>query len=54
MLPAPIVLPRLHLPDWAGMVVRGLRALWSEDAWFEGGGMSAVPFAADRWLGVRW
>ena len=25
MLPAPIVLPRIHLPDWVGMEVRVVR-----------------------------
>lgn len=40
MLPAPIVLPKIHLPDWVGMVVRDLVCLAA------GGGASAWPWAA--------
>src|SRR3569833_769022 len=30
MLPAPMVLPRIHLPDWVGIVVRDLDCLEAE------------------------
>lgn len=32
MLPAPIVFPKIHLPDWVGMVVRDLVCLEDDDA----------------------
>ena len=31
MLPAPIVFPRIHLPDWVGIVVRDLPTCCLED-----------------------
>lgn len=33
MLPAPIVLPKIHLPVGVGMVVRDLVVLDAEEAW---------------------
>lgn len=43
MLPAPMVLPRIHFPDWVGMVVRDL-ALVAEAA--------ARGSAAEGWTGA--
>lgn len=36
MLPAPIVLPKIHLPDWVGMMVRALLCLEVEALGAEG------------------
>lgn len=62
ILPAPMVLPRIHLPDWVGMTLRLLDCFEEECAW-SGTGWEAGPLweavaAGDisdlRYAGVCW
>lgn len=43
MLPAPIVLPRIHFPDCVGIVVRDLALGWPEDRGSAEEGTAAGP-----------
>lgn len=43
MLPAPIVLPRIHFPDCVGIVVRDLAFGWPEDRGSADEGTAAGP-----------
>ena len=43
MLPAPIVLPRIHFPDCVGIVVRDLALGWAEDRVSAEEGTAAGP-----------
>lgn len=43
MLPAPIVLPRIHFPDCVGIVVRDLALGWPEDRGSAEDGTAAGP-----------
>jgi hypothetical protein len=49
MLPAPMVLPRIHLPDWVGMVVLDLDCLLVEarDRSWEGWAEAPLLAVAD-------